>query len=164
MGRRLVACPSCSNYVKETELHCIVCGARIRGESGAVGRTAGAMLMGLSLAGCPADDTTGDSMASEGTLTPETGSESSTTMAESLSMSSAETGSSTAETATDPGSDATTFSSESAYGVPGTGTTIAETETVGETETATDTDTGSTTMEMGSTSVSPDYGVPETGR
>ena len=166
MGLRLVACPSCSNYIKESEPHCIVCGAKLRGDAGVVGRTAGAVLMGLSLTACPTDDTMGDSMAGEGTMSPTSTDTSSTTMAESMSATSvAETGTesgSTAETATDPGSDSTTFSSESAYGVPGTGTTIAETDTG--TDTDGETTAGTTAAETGSTSVSPDYGVPETSR
>jgi hypothetical protein len=161
MGLRLVACPSCSNYVKQSEPQCIVCGARLRGEGGVVARTAGAVLMGLSMTACPADDTMGDSMAGSESMTPTTDA-TSTTMAESMSATSvAMTDSgSTTETATDPGSDSTTFVGENAYGVPSTGVTISETGT--DTDAATESGTGTTAAETGSTSVSPDYGVPDT--
>jgi hypothetical protein len=163
MGLRLIACPSCSNYVKSSEALCIVCGAALRGEAGVVGRTAGAVLMGFSLTACPADDTTGDSMATQGTMSP-TATDGSSTVAESMSATSVgdTESTSTTETATDPGSDSTTFAGESAYGVPGTGSTAAETETETDTDTDGETNTGTTAAETGSTSVSPDYGVPDT--
>lgn len=160
MSLRLVACPSCSNYIKASEPACIVCGKKLRSD-GVVGRTAGAVLMGLSLAGCPADDTTGDSMAGTESQ-PSTGTETSTS---TVTASSTTVDPSTGTTeATDPDGDSTTFAGESAYGVPGTGTTI-ETETSAETDTDTDTDTdgsGTTAPESESTAVSPDYGVPDT--
>ncbi len=162
MSLRLVACPSCSNYVKASEPHCIVCGKKLRSDAGVVGRTAGAVLMGLSLSACPADDTSSETMAgTESVGSTGTGSAS---MSASASASATSTDPSTGTTeATDPsGSDSTTFAGESAYGVPGTGTTI-ETETSADTDTDTDTETsGTTAAETGSTSVSPDYGVPDT--
>ena len=168
MSLRLIACSVCSNYVKANESHCIVCGAALHGESSVVARTAGAVLMGLSLTGCPTDDTTGDSMAGTEPSTTQAGTEtssssSSTTMAETMSST---TNMPTGTETTDPGSDSSTFSGESAYGVPGTGTTIAETDSGSGTDTDTDTDgeTETTAADTGSTSVSPDYGVPETGR
>jgi hypothetical protein len=162
MDLRLVACPSCSNYVKREEPQCIICGAQLRGAGRVAGRTVGAVLMGLSMTACPADDTMGDSMATD------TGSASdatSTTMAESLSGTSVGMTEGT-ESITDPGSESTTFDVASAYGVPGTGTTIGDSETATDTDTDTATDTGSSTgttsAETGSTSISPDYGVPDT--
>lgn len=160
MSLRLVACPSCSNYVKASEPHCIVCGKKLRSDAGVVGRTAGAVLMGLSLSACPADDTSSETMAgTESVGSTGTGSAS---MSASASATSTDPSTGTTE-ATDPsGSDSTTFAGESAYGVPGTGTTI-ETETSADTDTDTDTETsGTTAAETGSTSVSPDYGVPDT--
>jgi hypothetical protein len=162
MTLRLVACSSCSNYVKAEEPQCIVCGARLEKDGGGVARTAGAVLMGLSLTACPTDDTSGDSMMSDGTMSPAT--ESSTqgmtesmsgasmTGSESETMGPGSSGSDSGST-TNPGTDSTTFAGESAYGVGAT--------TIEDTDTDTETTTGTTADTLGSTSVSPDYGVPD---
>ncbi|MGH1345360.1 MAG: hypothetical protein ACRBN8_27605 [Nannocystales bacterium] len=57
MSVRLVVCHSCSQHVAVTEPNCVHCGTELVIADGHfVGRTAVAVLMGLSLAGCPADD------------------------------------------------------------------------------------------------------------
>ena len=46
-----------------SDSHCPQCGSEVRDVRGlALGRTAGAVLMGLALAGCPADDDSADTM------------------------------------------------------------------------------------------------------
>ena len=49
MGTSLIACPSCSCHAFAREVRCPKCGALLRGADGAVQRTAGAVLLGLSL-------------------------------------------------------------------------------------------------------------------
>jgi hypothetical protein len=48
-----VACPSCGCHAKSDEIDCPHCGARIRRKDGSVGRTAVAMLLGLTAVGFP---------------------------------------------------------------------------------------------------------------
>ena len=48
----LIACSHCSQHVLSSETACPHCGAVVRDGAGRVGRTAGALLMGLALAGC----------------------------------------------------------------------------------------------------------------
>lgn len=51
---RLIACPSCARHVQPGESRCPHCDAVIRQADGSVGRTAAAVLLGLStaVAGC----------------------------------------------------------------------------------------------------------------
>ncbi len=118
-----------------------------------LGRTAGAVLMGLSLAGCPAGDDTSETIGNGSSST-----------AGSTSMGS------TAGSTTDDST--TTFDVSSgpvgeAYGAPDTetfGTDPTDTSsTGGDTDTDTDTE-GSTGGSSGgsSTGLGPDYGVPTT--
>ena len=60
MAENLVVCGACSAHVKVVDSRCPHCGASMRG--GVVGRTAGAVLMGLTLAGCPAGDDTSETL------------------------------------------------------------------------------------------------------
>jgi hypothetical protein len=106
---RLVACPSCSQHVKVDEQVCLHCGARLRSENGAIGRTAGALLMGLSLTACPSDDGSETMGGSAGTSTTDTSGSPT-----SMSASSEPTGST---------SDGSTFGSEADYGVAETSAT-----------------------------------------
>lgn len=49
IGTRLIACPSCSCHAFARETVCPNCGASLRAPDGAVPRTAGAVMLGLSL-------------------------------------------------------------------------------------------------------------------
>jgi hypothetical protein len=60
---RLIACPSCSVHVRRGGTTCPHCGATIRDAT--VVRTAGAVLMGLTLAGCPGDEDPSPTSAGE---------------------------------------------------------------------------------------------------
>ncbi len=60
----LLACPSCSVHVRGTERTCPQCNSRLRNDRGAVVRTTGAVLMGLALTACPAEDDGDDSIGS----------------------------------------------------------------------------------------------------
>jgi len=119
----------------------------VTNDSGVVLRTAGAVLMGLSLTACPAEDDGDDSGA--------TTASGSTTAAGSTSSSGAAESSSS-----EPGS--TSFGSD--YGTAETAnvTSGGDTSSTGTTGTGTDTDTDTDT-DTGSTSLGgADYGVPET--
>jgi hypothetical protein len=139
---------------------CPHCGATVRSGGQVLGRTAGAVLMGLTLAGCPASDDTSDTLGSG-----DTSSTSATTLPTS----------STTSTTDDSGS-TTTFDPSTgpvgeAYGSPDTfdtlGTSSGGGSSSGGTDTDTDTDTDGTssggTDSGSSTGISPDYGVPTTG-
>lgn len=49
MGTLLIACPSCSCHAFARETHCPSCGGLLRASDGSIQRTAGAMLLGLTL-------------------------------------------------------------------------------------------------------------------
>src|SRR5262249_57996564 len=49
MGTLLIACPSCSCHAFARETRCPSCGAPLRAADGSIQRTAGAVLLGLSL-------------------------------------------------------------------------------------------------------------------
>lgn len=167
----LIACSSCSVYVRRDEHGCPHCGADLSSNGGPVVRTAAAVLMGLTLAGCPAPESEDEGASSSATdTTPGT------------DASSSASGSSSS-------GPATTMSSGSAYGVPPTesgsgdesgppdttgpdtdgttGGTGTGTDTGTDTDTDTDASTGGTDSnsgtETGSTGISPDYGAPATG-
>lgn len=148
MAGKLVVCSSCAVHVNASEEHCPHCGEGIYGGGSRVlGRTAGAVLMGLTLAGCPANDDTGDSMATSaayGVPTTDTWTGSGST---SGGDSSTTTG---GEDSTSTGDTDTTGSSGSTGSDSGSGT-----------DTGTDTD-GTTGTGTGSTGISPDYGSPAT--
>jgi hypothetical protein len=69
LGTLLIACPSCACHSFARETHCPSCGALLRGSDGSLQRTAGAIVLGLTLAvstaACSSDtgsgSTTGDS-------------------------------------------------------------------------------------------------------
>ena len=164
MAPRLVACPSCSQHIKLDETKCLHCGARLRSDTGMIGRTAGAMLLGLSMTACPGDDSTADTGASnsESNTMGMTGDDS--------------TGGSMSGSASMSGSDATTISPEPEYGVGDT--TFGETtETPGSDSTSNGTDdttsstgsgtsgdstTGDSSSSSGFNTGEPEYGVPAT--
>jgi hypothetical protein len=50
IGTRLIACPSCSCHAFARETHCPSCGAALRASDGSIQRTAGAVMLGLTLA------------------------------------------------------------------------------------------------------------------
>ena len=49
MGTLLIACPACSCHAFARETRCPSCGALLRASDGSIQRTAGAVLLGLSL-------------------------------------------------------------------------------------------------------------------
>ena len=53
---RLVACPHCSVHVKLAEPRCPGCGAALPVDASRIGLTAGAVLLGLSLAACTSSE------------------------------------------------------------------------------------------------------------
>ena len=63
MGTVLIACPSCSCHAFARETRCPGCGALLRASDGSIQRTAGAVLLGLSLsvttAACGGDVSSG---------------------------------------------------------------------------------------------------------
>ncbi len=140
---RLVACPACSVHFKVGEATCPHCGEPVRLDSGGVGRAAGAVLLGLTVASCrgepeygvPATDsvttagTEGDTDGTGGTGGTDDGATSTTKGTSATTGSTESTG-----TGTDAGTDGST-SLEPEYGVPTTD---------------------------GSTSLEPEYGVPTT--
>lgn len=144
------------------EAECPHCGAALRNGKGHVlGRTAGAVLMGLSLAGCPASDDTSETQGGDGT--------SSTGM-----TSTNPTNPTNATSTTNPTEDTEAVVTAAAYGNPETDsfstTDVTDSDTTssgGDTDTDTDTDTatgsGSDSSSGSSTGISPDYGVPTTG-
>ena len=69
----LVACPSCSVHVRADEPRCPSCHRPLRDSGGRIGRTAGALLMGLSLGACGDNKDDGDSSASSITAQPDYG-------------------------------------------------------------------------------------------
>ena len=52
---RLVACPHCHAHVRSDESACPHCGVSLSQAEGRLGRTATAVLMGLTIAGCGPD-------------------------------------------------------------------------------------------------------------
>lgn len=167
MAGLLVVCVACSSHVLTTDAACPHCGAPVRDGKGQVlGRTAAAVLMGLALSGCPADDDSSDSMGGGGSS-----SSSATTDAASSGPGATSVGSSSSATSTTTnatGSTAVTFDesgAQSAYGSPDTetfGTTdMTESDTTssgGDTDTDTDTETGDTSSTGGA---QPLYGAAE---
>lgn len=154
MAGPLIVCPSCSTHVLVRDAGCPHCGATVRSGGQVLGRTAGAMLMGLTLAGCPASDDTSETMGNA-----ETSSTSTDTTAQPTSST------------TDDSDSTTTFDVSTgpvgeAYGSPETTDTLG-TSSGGDTEgTSSGTDgssSGSGTDSGSSTGLSPDYGVPPTG-
>ncbi len=147
VGMALTACPSCSLYVHREENGCPHCGAELDARSNPVARTAAAVLMGLTLAGCPANDETEDSVSSSAAY----GVPTTDTMNPSA-------GSTTGDgTGTTEGSDSTSGGTDSSSSSgTASSSTGEETDTDGTSTGAGD--TGST----GSTGISPDYGVPST--
>lgn len=159
MAGPLIVCPSCSTHVLVRHAGCPHCGATVRSGGEVLGRTAGAVLMGLALAGCPASDDTSETMGNGDT-------------------SSGTTTQPTSSTTDDSGSTSTFDASSGpvgeAYGSPETSDSLG-TSSGGDTSTGTgtgsgdtDTDTDGTTGGAGtdsasSTGISPDYGVPTTG-
>jgi hypothetical protein len=173
---RLIACTSCQAHVRSNEGTCPHCGAAIASD-GRLGRTAGAVLMGLTIAGCGPD--AGEDTASAGM----TASEGSATETPGTSSSGSAEGSHTGDTSSSV-SEGTW--GEPDYGVPDTGwyeetddTTGTGAESTGDDTTGGSDSTGgdSTTggAEEGSTSggqdddgpidtgVEPLYGVGDSG-
>jgi len=131
------------------ESACPHCGAALVEASNVIARGAGAVVLGLALAGCPSDD---DDNMTNTSVEPDYGvpqtesvSESNTT---SASMSSTSAGSMSG-TGTDGSTGTSETVGEPEYGVPETGT-----------PTGSDTTGGDSTSSTGT--IEPDYGVPET--
>ena len=105
---RLSPCPSCRSHVLSVDERCPHCGASLRTS---FAPRASAILLGLALAGCPGDDSTGD----EGADGPSTSAPGTTTQAASEGT---EEGSGTTAAPTS----GTATLGEPEYGVPGTST------------------------------------------
>ena len=123
MARTLMVCPSCTTHVLVGDATCPHCGVALP-SSGAVTRTAGALLMGLALAGCPADDTDKNGTTAAYGV-PTTGDESDS-LSTTSSSSGDDTSSSGASSSTGPGdtdtdTDGTSTGLSPDYGVPTTG-------------------------------------------
>lgn len=143
---RLVACPSCRVHVLARATECPHCGSSVR-TCRAVPWCAGAVLIGLTLSGCPAeDDGESETMASSpGTTADTTGMPSDTTSGSTEDL------------------DTGFFESAAAYGTPDTGVDTLppdDTGTTGSDSGTEGTDTDAT--DTGSTSLEPAYGVPPT--
>ena len=135
---RLVACPSCREHIKSSDIACLHCGAEFRAADGRIVRAASAVLMGLALAGCP--DKGGDSSGSTSNDTDMTSDATEQPML------------------TDGG--------EAEYGVPQTTETSTSTGTSTSTTTGetggTETVGGTVGETAGETFSEPEYGVPST--
>lgn len=156
MSGPMIACPSCAEYVLVRDAACPHCGATVRSGGQVLGRTAGAVLMGLSLAGCPAGDDTTETTVGNG------GSSSSSSSMGSTMGSTTDEGTTSFDVSSGPVGEA--------YGVPDTESFGSDptdsSSTGGDTEGDTDTDTDGTTggsSGSSSTGLGPDYGVPTTG-
>jgi len=137
---KLIACPSCHSHVRADEGACPHCGGHVRNDAGVVARTTTAVLMGLALAGCPADDDdTSDTASTIGDEDTEYGVP-------------ATEGTTDASSTSDTGDMTSTGIGEPEYGVADTG---GFETTGGSSSSGTD---GSSSSGGGE----PDYGVPET--
>ncbi len=161
MAGPLVVCPACSTHVLVRDSECPHCGTSLRSEKGTVfARTATAMLMGLALAGCPADDddtqdTMGGSGSSSSTTDPSAGSVGSM----SSSGTSATDPTDPSATTIDDDSTSSTFGEvQSAYGSPDT-ETFGSTDITDSDSTSSGGDTDTDTEGSGSTTLSPLYGA-----
>lgn len=129
---RLTPCPSCHAHVMVGDRHCPHCGA---GLSTVNASRAGAVLIGLALAGCPGDDSSNTSIGEPEYGVPDTGAVTVTGTEGTTGGTGGSTSGTTGGTTDGSTTDATTDSAgEAEYGVP----------------------------ETGSTSIEPDYGVPDT--
>lgn len=140
---RLVACPACSLHVRNDDPRCPHCDAPMRTTTAAAPSV---VLLGLALAGCPADDYRDD--------LPADTSETSATATTTVGTSGESTGSSDSGTTT---MDVTSIGSEAAYGVPET-----ESDSITDTTTGT-TGTGSESDSTGTTDGSSSGGSDSTG-
>jgi hypothetical protein len=129
---RLVACGSCSLLVRPADPRCPHCGA-VRDTVTAT--VPSLVLLGLALAGCPADDYRED--------LPQDTTE---TTAPTSSMSASSTTVDTTDSSGTSTTESTSFSDEAAYGLP-------------ETDSFTETSTGSTGTETGTESTGTDDGT-----
>ncbi len=138
---KLIACPACSVHVKRSDATCPHCGARVRDVHGRISRTAGALLMGLSLTAC------GDKDPDETTAHA-----SDTEMSSSASSSSSSSSSSSTSSTSTSTSTSTDATGQPAYGVPATTSGTTASTTAG---------TGTTTeSDSSSSGPAPAYGVP----
>jgi hypothetical protein len=124
--------------VRADERECPHCGVAVRDVGGRIGRTASAMLMGLTLSACAdKDDNNDETSASSVTAEPEYGV--ATTGVEPLYG--VATGESSTGEESSSSESGTTIVGEPEYGVAETGTTTGDTDT--------DTDTDGTTGSNG---------------
>jgi len=148
---RLVLCPSCAEFVARTERICPQCNVVLSTDRSTVANAAGAVLLGLSLGGCPADD---DDDMTNTSVEPEYGVPA--TESDTVSTTNGMTMTSTSAT----GTMSTTASETSTVGEPEYGVPETESFTGGDTEVSTGETTGTSTGDE-QTSIEPDYGVPE---
>src|SRR5687768_4068458 len=138
---RLVACSSCNSHVRADERECPHCGVAVRDVGGRIGRTASAMLMGLTLSACAdKDDGNDETSASSVTAEPEYGV--ATTGIEPLYGVATEPPTTSTGEESSSSESGTTIVGEPEYGV-------AETGTTGDTDTDTDTDGSTSTGSNG---------------
>ena len=138
MAGVFVACSSCAVHVKANEVHCPYCGTAVPAEVGrTLGRATGAVLMGLTLASCQIEPDYGVP------FTATTGAET--------------------DSATDGETSSTTTGDEAGTTTGGEGSTSSGGTSGSSTSSGGESDTDGTTGSTGSTSISPDYGVPTTG-
>jgi hypothetical protein len=140
---RLVLCPSCSEFVLRTERICPQCDAVLVTDRNTVLNVAGAVMLGMTLAGCPADD---DDDTTNTSVEPDYGVPA--TESDTVSTTDGMTSTSASGTMSTTASETSTVG-EPEYGVPET-----ETFTSGDTDVSTTGDTGSSGDEA--TSIEPD--------
>lgn len=152
---RLVLCPSCSNFVARTERICPQCDAVLVADrnttSFCVGNIAGAVMLGMTLAGCPADD---DDDTTNTSVEPDYGVPA--TESDTVSTTNGMTSTSAS------GTNSTTASETSTVGEPEYGVPETESFTSSDTDVSTG-ETGSSSSGDEATSIEPDYGVPTSG-
>ena len=150
---RLVLCPACAEFVVRTDRVCPHCNAVLADDRRGLVNATGAVLLGLSLAGCPAAD---DDDNTNTSLEPEYGVPA--TESTTVGMSSTTAGTTMSTTASTAGSETSTVG-EPEYGVPETDSFTTE-DSGGTGDSGTGTATGGTDT---STTIEPDYGLPDSG-
>lgn len=139
MASKVIACSACGVLVRTDDGACPNCGVTRRSVF-----APGAILLGLALTGCPADDGT-ETMGGTGSASAtNASSNSNTTMSSGASMSSTSAGTDSATT-----DDTLETSAQPPYGVPDTTSSGPDTGTASDTDTDTDTTDGTSSSDSG---------------